>query len=398
MNFLNQDLFMKYPELEFDTLEKLNEQLKMFTYNILHINIRRLNSNFAMLESYINCLSVKPHVIICSETWVLENCNLYNIDGYSIYYNEGSIDSADGVVIYVLNDIVHKIEIIKFKTASFLNCEIKLNMNCTILITALYRCHDFDKKDFIIAMKKIIGNNKHKHHFVVGDFNVNILEIDIDSEELLNNFLSFGYCPMFNTITRPNDSGGTCIDNFYNKSEINLTALKHTQILPDHYPIFCAFNCENEASYKINYIMKVNYNKLFIETSCIHWAKYESIKDPNIGINLLIADIKTCIVSATNKIKKSKLIIRKPWITPALLKSIKHKEHLYNLYKINKNCHNLKKEYMDYNKLLQKLIREAKNRHEIHIAEKSSKDPRKLWSYVNEKLGKKKQKKLKLNK
>jgi hypothetical protein len=57
-------------------------------------------------------------------------------------------------------------------------------------------------------------------NFIIGDFNI-ILNAEIESEELLNHFLTNGCIPLSKSITRPNDNGGTSIDNMYVKFYIN---------------------------------------------------------------------------------------------------------------------------------------------------------------------------------
>lgn len=197
-------------ESDFSTLDKLNEGIKDYNWLILTVNIRRLGVNAALLETYIAGLSNKPQIIVCSETWVIENPSVFSIENYILYYNKGNINSADGVAIYVRSDVAHKTNIIEYDLFKVLNCKIFLDGNESLLITAIYRCHDYSKTDFIGVMKKII-DNKERNHIVAGDFNINILKNEPESEELLNECFSGGYLPLFNSITRPNEQGGTCI-------------------------------------------------------------------------------------------------------------------------------------------------------------------------------------------
>ena len=61
---------------------------------------------------------------------------------------------------------------------------------------------------------------------------------------------------------------------------------------------------------------------------------------------------------------------------------------LYKLWKMKPDCTDLKNEYKNYSKLLDKVIKDAKFKFERNKIEKSSKDPRKLWEIINNKLGK----------
>lgn len=393
IDLLNRDILeSQFSEIEINSLTSLNCEIKNFNTVILYVNIRSLNANIATLESYINSLIVKPLVIVCSETWTVTNPNLYKIDDYSIYYNNGCINNADGVVIYVRNGIEHTVEVIAdHDIFKILNCQIKFNDKITLLISAVYRCHDLSETKLIATMKKLMCYKKVRHHFIIGDFNINILNNDIFSDELLNSCYSAGFYPLFKTVTRPNDANGTCIDNMYVKTNLEIAAYKHEQLFTDHYPLICAFNCDSiqsSPSPKLN--NKIINNKKLLEIAAnIDWKKYDHISDPNISIDSLIKDIHFCVDNATFSPTKSKSKPRKLWMTSALLKSIKHKEFLYNIWKRNKQSDLLKVEYKTYEKILQKVIKAAKNNYEINKAKRSSENSKKLWSYINDKLGNK---------
>ena len=61
---------------------------------------------------------------------------------------------------------------------------------------------------------------------------------------------------------------------------------------------------------------------------------------------------------------------------------------LYKLWKMKPDCKDLKNEYKNYSKLLDKVIEDAKFKFERNKIEKSSKDPKKLWEINNNKIGK----------
>lgn len=378
-----------YLENECDNIDILNGNIGDFNWAVLHVNIRGLNANITTLEAYLANLKIQPQVIVCSETWNLSNPALYALQNYKIYYNNGIINSADGVVIYVRHDIVHRTEIVEYDKFKGLNCIATIDEKRQILITALYRCHDFSKSEFLDVIKSITMNSKNSNHIIIGDFNIDILKFETEAEEILNNCYSAGFTPLFKTITRPNFNGGSCIDNMFIKTDIEVKAFKHSQVLPDHYPLFCCWNIDEVKKSEEKYFYKINYRKLLNTASKINWLECTLDKDPECGINLLISRIKQCIEIALVKIKKTKTVFRKPWMTEAIFKSIAHKEFLYNLWKQNKTSDILKNEYKTYEKILQKVIKVAKETFEIKKADESTRNPKKLWKYINDKLGKK---------
>lgn len=387
-----EDIDVRQDELECDSLNALNLTLNNFDCAILHVNIRSLQANLGVLECFIENLVIKPSIIICSEVWVLKNPNLFKIDNYEMYYNFSKINAADGVAIFVKADILHRVNIVNFGNARVLNALVSFDINCKVLISGLYRCHDFSESDFISSIVTLMTEtkvDKIKHHLIVGDFNINLLKPDFRVNEFINNSLSLGYIPLFNTVTRPNDSGGTCIDNMFIRTDLNISAIKYSQVLPDHYPIFCAFNCKVTPSKDNNLTCtKLSSKKLINMCRGIDWSKYSLIDDPNFAINLFIEDIKCMVESATYKIKKNSSKFRKKWMTKGILTSIQHKELLYNIWKLNKKSKLLKKNYLEYNKILQKLIKKAKQLDEIATAQRCCKNQKSMWSYINKKMGK----------
>ena len=262
-----------------------------------------------------------------------------------------------------------------------------------MLITALYRCHDFNVEKFLKVIENLTSTSKNKNHIIVGDFNINILSSESVSENLQNITYSYGFLPMFRTITRPNENGGSCIDNMYVKTDSSFHAIKYSQIFPDHFPLLCAFNCIEAKEKCESYIYKTNFNKLDKVCNRINWEKYETIDDPNTAMESLICDINYCVKKATVRKLKRKLKFRKPWMTTGISVSIEKKEVLFNLWNENKGSLILKNEFKKYNYLLSKIIKKAKTMYEIKKAEKSYKNSKNVWGYFNEKMGKKKSKK-----
>ena len=92
------------------------------------MNIRSLNKNFDLLEQHINhSLKAKPSIIVCSESCNLKYPEFYNINGYQLYYNDSKINIADGVVMYINNNIQHNVKISEYDNCKILTAKLKLN-------------------------------------------------------------------------------------------------------------------------------------------------------------------------------------------------------------------------------------------------------------------------------
>ena len=141
---------------------------------------------------------------------------------------------------------------------------------------------------------------------------------------------------------------------------------------------------------------KVNYEKLINIAKDVEWNRMLTIQEPNCATDEIIMTINQCVEKASIVIKKKrcdrKCKPRKKWITKAIIISCEKKKLLYNLWKKNKESTMLKKEYMDYAKILNRVIEDAKVKYEKNRINDISNDSKKLWNRINEKIGKNKKK------
>ena len=65
------------------------------------------------------------------------------------------------------------------------------------------------------------------------------------------------------------------------------------------------------------------------------------------------------------------------------MKSCQTKETLYTLWRSNSDNVTLKSDYKTYLKLLNKVIKDAKIKHEKDQVESCGNNPKKLWKFIN---------------
>ena len=84
-NDIETENLSTHTELEVDSVEDIGyfDENKNLTF--LHVNIRRLNTNFEQLITLIERFRRKPDIIVCSETGNLVNYNIYQIENYEIF-------------------------------------------------------------------------------------------------------------------------------------------------------------------------------------------------------------------------------------------------------------------------------------------------------------------------
>lgn len=360
---------------------------------ICHVNIRRMNSNFPELAAFIDRLASKPDVIVCSETGNLDNPKFYELKGYEIAYNASRINIADGVLMYIGNKLVYSdptVDIIE--NFSFLSVNIKVRGHLNFRLSSIYRCHDVPKEVFLRVLEDfLVINGKYENHCVIGDCNINTLSEDNTCNEYLQSFLSRGYLPLINSITRPNFndnrvSEGSCIDHIFLKTKLNnITSYTINNLFTDHYPIFAVIGTRKpiSTSAACTYINHKHLQKLATQHN---WSGVLQTPEPEMATTLFINDMQDLIKSSTFRTRRKDDQTRKPFITQAILISIRKKEKLYNLYKLDKSNGILRDSYFQYLKVLAKVIKKARIDYETNIISSLGNSTKKIWNYVNGKI------------
>ena len=177
---------------------------------------------------------------------------------------------------------------------------------------------------------------------------------------------------------------------FFKKESLNFNAYKVANRFTDNFPLLVSIDCLLTKLQKILEQNKINYKILNRFVGQIIWRNVLNIDDPNKATNSFIDSINNCIRLARNNIKtnktKNKLKPKKECITKAIMVSCKTKEKLYNTWKREPDNEQLKTNYINYNRFLDKTIREAKSNFERNRFFQNS--PRQLWKLINNKLGK----------
>lgn len=130
--------------------------------------------------------------------------------------------------------------------------------------------------------------------------------------EYINNFLEYGYKPLFSKVTRPNSADGTtgsCIDNMFLKADINNNNILKTkslilkQVFPNHYPLITCLKVDTATKYTDS-TFYIDYKVLDSPCQKVDWLKYINMRDPEMISNDLIVVIQDAISKATKKVKK----------------------------------------------------------------------------------------------
>jgi exonuclease III len=329
-------------------VEKFKSKDK-FNFTIVNFNIRSFNRNGDKFIALLDTLSYYPDVIVLTETWLnADNKDCANIDGYSSYHTVRNGRSG-GVSIFCRSGL--QVDVYEHLSVCNDNIEtlvIKVEINNEpINIFALYRPHSENTIDsFSVALQQLLANNclLNTKICLTGDFNFNLLDHDsIPISEVVNSLHARHFLPV---ITKPTHFSPistidpTLLDQVWiNYLDAYTSGIILTDIT-DHCPAFICIKhgdslCNSTVKVKFRLHSEHNINKFNSELSAVHWSCTDS-DDVNVKTSQFMNRINKlydkCFPIKIKYISIKR--IRKPWLTSAILKSIKTKANYFKLYKL----------------------------------------------------------------
>ena len=281
--------------------------------------------------------------------------------------------------------------------------DISLNNN-SIYLGNVYHPPKENITQFIDEIDQILLNLNHFKSTILlaGDFNINLL--NIHSRQVFRDYfecmISQNMVPSLTFPTRITDSSATLIDNiFTNYNETDCSSGIIITNISDHFPCFYCMKCDKKYPKSNTNIYSRNFNVTNINnfiyelasSNIMNKLNNEDTLDPNINYDIL----EKILTDALNKyiplkkMKYNKYKTRKTgWITTGILKSIKFRDNLYRSMKqTNKNTlafFNIKSNLVTYNRILKKLIREAKFNYYNLKFNKYTNDSKQTWKTISE--------------
>ena len=233
---------------------------------------------------------------------------------------------------------------------------------------------EFNKNYFENFLRNLSLENKTT--YLLGDFNINLLEID--SDENINNYynilISNLFIPHITLPTRITPRSKTLIDNIFSHNP-NFTlgvSGKVTLSISDHLSQFLLNPREDNRPPKRHNLYKrdlKNFSKeeLAADVININWPEVLSPEkmDTNHSFDKFDKQITEIIDrhAPLKKISKKDFKMQaKPWITPGIIKSIKRRDKLLRLYIKNQGNHKeeIHNEYKILRNKIIDLIRKSK--------------------------------------
>ena len=359
--------------------------------NILHVNARSIINKLDSLCLLLNETDIAWHVISVSETWLAKSLqNNYNIQGYHAVFCERQGGSGGGAAIYIDNRLCPEtLQCPSFTTAEVTCAKIKLKDRSFMIICQIYRPPNSNKTQFNNELEQCLIwlNKMNKLTIITGDFNFDLFSIESNgpSQIFFTTQLSHGLFPTISRATRTTESSSTLIDNIFCN---DLSRVAHSGIilsdLSDHFPIFTSLNIDEGLTHSKSNTFnrplfdykRINEFKNFLQTEL---QNFEQESCPDAMANKLINTYNKGITHFSYiKHNSRKHTPRMPWISPAILHSISHKNKLFKDKLRQPSLENITK-YNKYKNTLTNIIRLAKKNYYKREFDKNSGNTKETW-------------------
>ena len=231
----------------------------------------------------------------------------------------------------------------------------------SVMIGCIYRHPSSHRGSFYEALKPQLErlNNKEHEVFVLGAININFLKYNDDSytSDYLDMLLDLSFMPLITKATRITNYTSTLIDHIYTNvpEKINTAGICLADI-SDHLPIFCSIANKLPITNEIKYFRDFSKfdNEAFL--NALANVDFRSLVTTDVNESMhrvtetlqQISDLHAPVRKVSNKKRKQ---LKKPWISNAIMTSIKKKQKLFKTHFLSNDQDKIKEYKLYCNKL-----------------------------------------------
>ena len=367
--------------------------------SVLNINIRGLKSNFGVMKSFLARVRVPPRLIIVTETHLDdESACLYDLNGYQrAQVNRSCL--GGGVLTYVHNSLDFTVTTEYsgiFPTHEGMFITIKCPNNIKVNILSVYRPPNCNLAAFVGYLKSIPRRYLNKRFILGGDLNAcpfrdaNLTGFKAMQQFFLqHNYRQLVQFPTFFSYC----SNPSTLDHIWTNIQSTSTCNVFRTPLADHIPSLTCFNILTRLPDVVHNFRNFSYENKVTFTENIEEKFYSFTEE--LFRRILRIDTKfdflsewlTALCNYFFPIKKKKVSHKRffsPWITCRILKLIRKKRKLFNLFRKKKITY---RSYADYCKGLKFLLFIAESDYHKQRFNSLKHDLKKKWRHLNSILG-----------
>ena len=371
------------------------------TINIFSMNVRSFNRNGEMCTSLLGSLYCPPNIIVLSETWLEagDQCTS-DIEGYTAFHTIREQGRSGRVSVYIDETMsVRPIIEITLCNDCIETCVVEVSSSTeTFVVLAVYRPHSGTVELLCQQLDEIIQSPQlnSKSIILLGDINADLLK---QNDQNIVNFMtlmhSFNFLPLITKATRfppPGaDSSPSLLDHIWSNSFTQFSSGIITSDITDHCPTFLILPRIKNVNEKIKITFREHADyaiELFGRRVSEFMNNLDLEGNLSAVTELLITELdklyRTCFPLKTKFVSHKRL--SKPWLTSAIIKSIKTKAHYFKLSKLGIISNELNKAYRNK---LNSVIRLAKRTYYRRLFSDYTNDIKRTWKAIRSLLTKK---------
>ena len=390
-----------YTDRHFECLIKNDNDI-----SIIHFNCRSIRKNFESVKDYLNNLPIEFDIIALTETWESNNvCNdLYMLQGYNSFFISRENKIGGGVAVFTkLNLQVKQIKDCSFSVDDIFDC-VSIEIECdskNIVVCCIYRPPNRSINSFTEHVNEVLNKFVNKTVYVVGDFNINILnhEKHKETNDFIDLMYSKGVFPLITKPTRITNTTATLIDNiFTNDLNHNYTSGAFICDVTDHLPIFIVGSNSIKSNVNKNkfiYKRSIDEDNLKCFTTAISnvdWSMIEASSDTNVAYDMFMNKIVSLYDEhcPLKKVRIKEIKVHKPWMSPGLINATKKKRFLYE-QSLKHRSESATNRYKMYKIKLTYILRFEQKKYYCKLIEDHKGNMKKTWQILNRCINKNKQ-------
>lgn len=368
--------------LKSDIVEKCKSPL---TFS--HMNMQSLRQKYDDFCILINEFGFSFSVIMLTETWY-SDLDTIHLDGYSAVSLNRKLKRGGGVCMFTkLGFTYDLLDDFSWSTTDIEIICIKCN---NFVFAVVYRPPDGNLSEFFTFLEAIFSFvNINQYSLILGgDLNIDMLTKTPKQGELSAILDSHFLFNVITTPTRITATSETLIDLFITNLAINdLFSGTINVTLSDHLPIYLVTDTYNTAKeFTVNIIYQdinaVTLSQFRDELARTSWNAVFACSTADTAYDHFIEIFSSVYKKhfPYKEITKPKRA-RKPWVTLSILKMIRTKNRLYQVFLKNRDLNALKA-FRAYRNSLSKTLRQAK-RDYYHTIFNGIVDVKQMWKKLN---------------
>ncbi|KAI5635056.1 hypothetical protein NE865_12174 [Phthorimaea operculella] len=354
-----------------------------YNFKILTFNIRSIQANFDQFTVALRRLEISYDIIILTECRLAGGAIVGQIPGYTAFSTINNKNQNGGVVAYIKDKWNATVTEPDFPEAECLNIE----LFDSVVIMGIYRSPSYRNLESFFSS---LNNNLELYKrmstvLLAGDININIL--NSNDEDVIEYLNLLAEADLFPGITLPTRYG-SCLDHIFVKTiSDHIVGVVPTTGITDHKIAMVGLDINTEQvknNCNNRYVTQIDYPAAALALENSDWSPVLEATDVNSAVSEF-SRILCPVIKQNSKIKRicrSRYVL-KPWITPGLIRCMKHRDKLHLDARNNPNDTFKATVYKRYRNFFTELLHKLKNDYDSQKFEEAKNDPKQVWKTID---------------